>query len=182
MLLASGAAAGMAATFGTPLAAVVLAIELLLFEFSARAFVPLVVAHQRRRGRARRAVRLGSAVLGARPRLRRARPAPVVRGCSASACGLLATVIASGLFAVEHGYRRLPVAPSWHPVIGALVWAPIALLVPRVLGVGYDVIDDALAGRLAVGDARRPGRRQAGRLVDRAAPRARPAARSRRSC
>ena len=44
VLLASGAAAGMAATFGTPLAAVVLAIELLLFEFSARAFVPLVVA------------------------------------------------------------------------------------------------------------------------------------------
>src|SRR5205807_882756 len=44
ILLASGAAAGMAATFGTPLAAVVLAIELLLFEFSTRAFIPLVVA------------------------------------------------------------------------------------------------------------------------------------------
>src|SRR5690606_24631278 len=44
VLLASGAAAGMAATFGSPLAAVVLAIELLLFEFSARAFIPLVVA------------------------------------------------------------------------------------------------------------------------------------------
>ena len=44
ILLAAGAAAGMAATFGAPLAAVVLAIELLLFEFSTRAFVPLVVA------------------------------------------------------------------------------------------------------------------------------------------
>src|SRR5207253_8199021 len=44
ILLACGAAAGMAATFGTPLAAVVLAIELLLFEFSTRAFIPLVVA------------------------------------------------------------------------------------------------------------------------------------------
>src|SRR5438105_15894956 len=44
ILLACGAAAGMAATFGTPLAAVILAIELLLFEFSASAFVPLVVA------------------------------------------------------------------------------------------------------------------------------------------
>ena len=57
VLLASGAAAGMAATFGTPLAAVVLAIELLLFEFSTRAFVPLVVATSVAGGRARRAVR-----------------------------------------------------------------------------------------------------------------------------
>jgi chloride channel protein, CIC family len=42
------------------------------------------------------------------------------------------------------------VSEVWHPIIGALLWAPIGLLVPRALGVGYDVIDDALAGRLAV--------------------------------
>ncbi len=65
-------------------------------------------------------------------------------------CGLLATLIAKGLFAVEHAYRRLPVSESWHPVVGAAVWASLGLLVPRALGVGYDVIDDALAGRLAV--------------------------------
>ena len=65
-------------------------------------------------------------------------------------CGLLATLIAKGLFAVEHAYRRLPVSESWHPVVGATVWASLGLLVPRALGVGYDVIDDALAGRLAV--------------------------------
>ncbi len=66
-------------------------------------------------------------------------------------CGALATLIARGLFAVEAGYRRLPLAAHWHPVIGAVAWASLGLLVPRALGVGYDVIDDALAGRLAVG-------------------------------
>ena len=87
ILLASGAAAGMAATFGTPLAAVVLAIELLLFEFSTRALVPLVVATSVAGGRARRAVRHRPAVRRPHPRLRRARPVPVVRRCSGSAAG-----------------------------------------------------------------------------------------------
>ena len=65
-------------------------------------------------------------------------------------CGLLAVVISRGLFAVEAGFRRLPVSHAWHPVIGAMAWASLGLLVPRALGVGYDVIDDALAGRLAM--------------------------------
>ena len=66
-------------------------------------------------------------------------------------CGLLAALIASGLFVVEDLYRRLPVPDLWHPVIGAAAFATLGLLVPRALGVGYDVIDDALAGRLALG-------------------------------
>ena len=85
ILLACGAAAGMAATFGAPLAAVVLAIELLLFEFSTRAFVPLVVATSVAGGVHAALVRHRAAVRRARPRLRRPRPAAVVRRCSASA-------------------------------------------------------------------------------------------------
>ena len=168
ILLASGAAAGMAATFGTPLAAVVLAIELLLFEFSARAFVPLVVATSV-------AGAVHAALFGSGPLF--AVPAHDFAGLAqlpwfallGIGCGLLATLIATR--PVRRRARLPPparVGESWHPIIGALVWAPIGLLVPRVLGVGYDVIDDALAGRLAVGDARRPRRRQARRLVDRA--------------
>ena len=148
ILLASGAAAGMAATFGTPLAAVVLAIELLLFEFSTRALVPLVVATSV-------AAAVHAALYGTGPLF--AVPTHDFAGLAqfpwyallGIGCGLLATLIAKGLFAVEHAYRRLPVGEVWHPIIGALIWAPIGLLAPRVLGVGYDVIDDALAGRLA---------------------------------
>lgn len=150
ILLASGAAAGMAATFGTPLAAVVLAIELLLFEFSARAFIPLVVASSVAGGV--HALLFGSGPLFTVPphdfsglgQL----PVFAVVGLI---CGVLATVIAKGLFAFEAGYERLPIKDTWHPIIGAVAFASVGLLVPRSLGVGYDVIDDALAGGLAVG-------------------------------
>jgi len=150
VLLASGAAAGMAATFGSPLAAVVLAIELLLFEFSARAFVPLVVATSV-------AAAVHASLYGSGPLF--SVPEHDFAGLSQMpwyallgiGCGLLATLIAKGLFTVEHLYRRLPVSEVWHPVLGAIVWASIGLLVPRALGVGYGAINDALAGKLAIG-------------------------------
>jgi hypothetical protein len=66
------------------------------------------------------------------------------------ACGLLAVALSKGLFVVEGLFRRPPVGEAWHPILGAAVWASLGLLVPRAMGVGYDVIDDALAGRLAL--------------------------------
>lgn len=150
ILLAAGAAAGMAATFGAPLAAVVLAIELLLFEFSTRAFVPLVVASSIAAG-------LHSLFFGAGPLFEvpphdyaglPVLPAFLALGVGA---GLLAVIISRGLFVVEDLYRRLPVREFWHPLIGAVVFASIGLLVPRALGVGYEAIEDLLANRLAVG-------------------------------
>jgi chloride channel protein, CIC family len=149
IMLAAGAAAGMAATFGTPLAAVMLAIELLLFEFSTRALIPLVVATSV-------AGAIHAATFGAGPLF--AVPPHHFAGVTQLPwfaalgifCGGLATLIAKGLFAVERGYRRLPIPDVWHPILGAAVWASLGLLVPRALGVGYDVIDDALAGRLAI--------------------------------
>lgn len=149
ILLACGAAAGMAATFGTPLAAVVLIIELLLFEFSARAFIPLVVSSALAGG-------VHSAIFGTGPLF--AVPAHDYNGLDklplyavlGVACGLLAVVITKGLVAVEDGYRRLPIPAFWHPVIGAVGFAAIGLAQPRALGVGYDVISDVLLGRIAV--------------------------------
>jgi CBS domain-containing protein len=68
-------------------------------------------------------------------------------------CGVLAIVISRGLFFIESIYRRLPIHEFWHPAIGAVGFAVIGLFVPRVLGVGYDVIGDLLAARIAVGTA-----------------------------
>jgi H+/Cl- antiporter ClcA len=150
ILLACGAAAGMSATFGAPLASVILAIELLLFEFSARALVPLVVATSVAGG-------VHNALFGNGPLF--AVPVHNYRGLSGLpafvilglACGLMAVLVTQGLFLVERLYRRLPVGIFWHPVIGAVLFASVGLLAPRALGVGYDAIGDVLNSRLALG-------------------------------
>jgi CIC family chloride channel protein len=150
ILLACGAAAGMAGVFGAPLASVVLAVELLLFEFSARALVPLVVSASIAAGV--HAALFGSGPLFSVPHHDFAGLSTLgVFALLGIACGLLAVVVAKGLFVVEAGYRRLPISEFWHPVMGALGFALIGLAVPRALGVGYDTIDDVLASRIAVG-------------------------------
>jgi CIC family chloride channel protein len=149
ILLASGAAAGMAAIFGTPLAAVVLAIELLLFEFSTRALVPLVVASSL--GAGMHALIFGTGPLFSVPAHSYSGienlPVFLVLGI---ACGLLAVAICKGLYLLEGGFRRLPIGEFWHPIIGAVGFALVGLAVPRALGVGYDAIDDVLANKLAL--------------------------------
>ncbi|MEZ4495120.1 MAG: chloride channel protein [Dehalococcoidia bacterium] len=149
VLLASGAAAGMCATFGAPLASIVLAFELLLFEFSRRSLIPVAAAT---------AVAGGMHIwlFGSGPLF--SVPVEEFAGISALPeyaglgilCGLLAVVVARGLFLVEAIFRRLPVAEFWHPAIGAIVFGSIGLAVPRALGVGYDVIEDMLSARLAL--------------------------------
>lgn len=150
ILLACGAAAGMSATFGAPLAAVMLAIELLLFEFSSRAFVPLVVSSSLAAG-------VHSAAFGTGPLF--AVPAQNYAGLDklpffallGLLCGLLAIAVNQGLFWMEAGYRRLPIGEFWHPVVGAVGFSVVGLVEPRALGVGYGTISNVLAGRLALG-------------------------------
>src|SRR5205085_6095885 len=67
------------------------------------------------------------------------------------AAGLVAVIVAKGLFVVEGLYRKLPVNEFWHPVIGAVAFASVGLIAPRALGVGYDAITDVLSNRLALG-------------------------------
>ncbi|HZS96586.1 MAG TPA: chloride channel protein [Terriglobales bacterium] len=149
VLLACGAAAGMSATFNTPIAGVILAIELLLFEFKSRSFIPLVIASTL-------ATAVHMQTLGTGPMftvaqvdfaIPRALPFYLVLGVI---CGLAAVGFSKLLYWVEDLFDKLPVDELWWPAIGALGLGIIGYFVPRVLGVGYDTISDILNGQLAL--------------------------------
>src|SRR5215469_15247477 len=149
VLLACGAAAGMSATFNTPIAGVILAIELLLFEFKSRSFIPLVIASTL-------ATAVHMQLLGAGPMFSvaamdfgvpRALPFYLVLGVL---CGLAAVGFSKLLYWVEDQFEKLPVDEMWWPAIGALGLGIIGYFVPRVLGVGYDTIGDILNASLAL--------------------------------
>lgn len=149
VLLACGAAAGMSATFNTPIAGVILAIELLLFEFKSRSFIPLVIASTL-------ATAVHMQLLGTGPMFEvarvdfgipRALPFYLLLG---GICGLAAVGFSKALYWTEDQFEKLPVDPLWWPAIGALGLGIIGYFVPRVLGVGYDTIGDILNARLAL--------------------------------
>jgi H+/Cl- antiporter ClcA len=149
VLLACGAAAGMSATFNTPIAGVILAIELLLFEFKARSFIPLVVASTL-------ATAVHMQVLGAGPMFSvtamdfgvpTALPFYLLLGVI---CGLAAVGFSKLLYWTEDLFEKLPIDQLWWPAIGALGLGIIGYFVPRVLGVGYDTISDILNANLAL--------------------------------
>lgn len=148
VLLACGAAAGMSATFNTPIAGVILAIELLLFEFKSRSFIPLVIASTL-------ATAVHMQLLGAGPMFKvsamdfgvpRALPFYLLLGLI---CGLAAVGFTRLLYWTEDLFEKLPVDEMWWPAIGALGLGIIGYFVPRILGVGYDTIGDILNASLA---------------------------------
>jgi H+/Cl- antiporter ClcA/CBS domain-containing protein len=148
ILLAAGAAAGMAAVFSTPVAAVLLAIELLLFEYRARSLVPVALASS-----AATAIRMslhgGAPVF---PMADIAQPdalAIVSYIVLGGVIGLLAAVITQAVYRLEDAFERLPVHWMWWPALGAVAVGVIGYFSPRTLGVGYDNIQDILTGSLA---------------------------------
>jgi chloride channel protein, CIC family len=149
VLLACGAAAGMSATFNTPIAGVILAIELLLFEFKSRSFIPLVIASTL-------ATAVHMRLLGSGPMfavapvdfgIPRALPFYLVLG---GICGLAAVAFSKVLYWTEDQFEKLPIDHLWWPAIGALGLGVIGYFVPRVLGVGYDTIGDILNAKLGL--------------------------------
>jgi chloride channel protein, CIC family len=149
VLLACGAAAGMSATFNTPIAGVIIAIELLLFEFKSRSFIPLVIASTL-------ATAVHMQLLGPGPMfpvaamnfgVPNALPFYLVLGV---VCGLAAVALTKALYWVEDTFEKLPIDELWWPAIGALLLGIIGYFVPRVFGVGYDSIGAILNGELAL--------------------------------
>jgi CIC family chloride channel protein len=149
VLLACGAAAGMSATFNTPIAGVILAIELLLFEFKSRSFIPLVIASTL-------ATAVHMQLLGAGPMfsvatmdfaIPRALAFYLLLGV---VCGLVAVGFTRLLYWTEDLFEKLPIDELWWPAIGALGLGIIGFFVPRVLGVGYDTIGDILNASLGL--------------------------------
>ena len=146
-LLVAGAAAGMSAIFNAPVAAVLLAVELLLFEWRPRSFIPVAIASAV-------AAVLRVPVLGGGPifptHLHQALGGEglliaFVVGISA---GLASGLLTALVYACEDLFTKLPIHWMWWPAIGGLFVGIGGWLDPRVLGVGYDTIHSLLRGEL----------------------------------
>ncbi|HEY0249984.1 MAG TPA: chloride channel protein, partial [Kofleriaceae bacterium] len=151
VLLAAGAAAGMTAIFGTPIAGVLLAIELLLTEYSARAVTPVALACAVAGGF--RAALHGTGAVFAMPELANPNTVTVlVATLAGGIVGVASTVITRIVYAIEDGFEKLhAIHWMWWPALGGIAVGVIGLWVPRTLGVGYDNITLAVGGGFAIG-------------------------------
>src|SRR6202167_4571685 len=145
-LLVAGAAAGMSATFATPVAAVLLAVELLLFEWKPRSFIPVALASITA-GAARRYI-LGLGPLFPVP----AHPVFIgpqgLAGCVVAGllAGILSSLLTLGVYAAEDLFKKLPIHWMWWPAIGGVFVGLGGMIFPQALGVGYDTIQSLLQG------------------------------------
>jgi len=157
-LLVAGAAAGMAATFASPVAAVLLAVELLLFEWKPRSVVPVALASATAAAARRYIIGMGP--------IFPVQPHPAFIGPEGLAGCVIAGFLAGGLsalltvavYAAEDAFARIPTHWMWWPALGGLVIGIGGLIFPQALGVGYETI-----GALLQGDV--PGRTILGILV-----------------
>ena len=147
-LLVAGAGAGMTAIFGTPLAAVLLALEVLLFEWKPRSFVPVVAA-------VLVAMAVRPMLIGSGPMFPMTTPLPSIGPALAVAAlvgiavGLEAALLSAMLYRIEDAFHRLPVHWMWWPALGAVVVGLGGLIDAHVLGAGYGSIQALLDGSLA---------------------------------
>jgi chloride channel protein, CIC family len=146
-LLVAGAAGGMSATFAAPVAAVVLAVELLLFEWKPRSLIPVALASAV--AAAIRPLILGSGPLFPTPPHTGVLGPAGLFGCVIlGVCtGGFALLVTTGVYAAEDGFRKLPIHWMWWPAIGGLAIGIGGLIFPRALGVGYDNIALLLSGQ-----------------------------------
>jgi H+/Cl- antiporter ClcA/CBS domain-containing protein len=146
-LLVAGAAAGMSATFGTPIAAMLLAVELLLFEWKPRSFVPVALASVV--AAAWRPWLIGGGVLF--PMADSAALAPLgllLAAILGVIAGLASGALTQMVYASEDLFQRLPIHWMWWPMFGGVVIGVGGLIEPHALGVGYDNISALLNGQI----------------------------------
>lgn len=147
IMLAAGACAGMAAIFGSPLAAVLLAIELLLFEFSPRSIIPVTLACITGGG-------MHLLLFGTSPVFAMAEMVPptssalVVYVLMGVLIGVVAAYVSKSVYAVEDLFDKLPMHWMWWPAIGAIAVGVVGYFAPFTMGVGYENISHLLSGTL----------------------------------
>jgi CIC family chloride channel protein len=145
-LLVAGAAAGMSATFATPVASVLLAVELLLFEWKPRSAIPVAMASATAAAARRYILGLGplfpvpqhAIFIGPRG----------LAGCVIAGllAGGLSALLTLAVYAAEDSFAKLPIHWKWWPAIGGLAVGLGGMIFPQALGVGYDTIQALLQG------------------------------------
>jgi len=144
-LLVAGAAAGMTGIFGTPLAAILLAVEVLLFEWKPRSFVPVTIA-------VLVSFALRQLLLDHGPLFPMAASLPFSGGVAGVALvlggviGLEAALLSTCLYRIEDLFHRLPIHWMWWPALGGVAVGIGGWIDMRVLGAGYGNIQLLLDG------------------------------------
>jgi chloride channel protein, CIC family len=146
-LLVAGAAGGMAAIFASPVAAALLAIELLLFEWRPRSFIPVAIAAAT--ASAIRVPLLGSGpIFPVHPHAMLGMEGLVLAFLVGIMAGLGSGLLTTLVYAFEDLFGKLPIHWMWWPAIGGLFVGLGGIIEPRVLGVGYDTIHELLRGEI----------------------------------
>jgi CIC family chloride channel protein len=147
ILLAAGATAGMSAIFGTPIAAIFLAIELLLFEFSPRSLLPVALACITGAAGHHLFFEQGP-VFEMAPLLTPSNAALATYSAIGLVIGLASVLVTKVVYLIEDGFEKLPLHWAWWPALGGLAVGIVGYFAPRTLGVGYENISAVLSGQL----------------------------------